>query len=1096
MNSTMKNKSTLRTTALHRLSKTARVLASCIVAQLALAAPAAFADTISSSVALRIGSIIAPDTGTLSLYNDGGGNVQRTFLNFNLGSYSGNSVTSDATMTLVAGIFGNFLTGVSLGTANSVWTQAGITWNNQPSITAIADATNPSGTFGSGNVTWTIPWYMLEKMATAGSGYNNGLGITSGAGSSQHFESNTSNGGQFPPTLTFSAATGASSTWNGGNGNWTDTANWAGSTVTQGINQAATINGGTAVNITMDANRSVGSLSFSGANHTISSGAGKLALNVTTGSPTISVETGRIATIGATVVGLDGLTKTSAGTLTLTGANTYTGATTLSAGTLSVGADNNLGAATNGITFSGGTLQVTGTALTSFGSHAVTFTSGASVGLDINNAANNFAVSQAITSGAGGLTKLGSGTLTLSGANTYTGSTTVNGGGLTLTPGGSIAAASNIQVNSGTLAISSRTLANNMVLNGGAVMVQASEDNVGTGGTITLSGGNVIHTFTASGTLVLPISVGSVSELIVGAGGGGGAGVYFNVYNAGGGGGKVLNLTGQALASGTTAVVVGAGGAGGDNASGTAGGASSIGGNTAAGGSGANDNNGTGGTSGSGMAGGVRNGSASGGGGGDSAAGATAANGSAGGNGGAGTVGTITGSFYGGGGGGSSQGTQGAGGVGGGGSGSSSNVGTTGTVNTGGGGGSGAAGGSGIAIVQYAYAAAGFGVVTLNGTVDLQSASTLDAAASGGLLDVTGLISTSTGSGGLTIASSNTSGGVVRFSSANTYVGNTTVNTGATLRMNTTNALPSGSGKGNLSLSGTLDLNAQATTSLNGLSGSGTIDNQTGAGTYALSVGSNDQTSTFDGVIKNTTGTLNLTKTGTGTQTLTGANTYSGTTTVNGGKLIVNGSISGSTTVNNGGTLGGGGTTGAVTVASGGTLAPGNSTGILSVASFNQNSGAHLAMQIGGTVAGFNTNGSDGYDRLIVNSTLSIAGNLDGTLLNGYLPTSATYNTGTNQLNLDGTTFYLVIGASSLSGTFANQQAPESLLTGFNTITFGGQEFAISYTANYNGGVNSSFSSGGHDIALMAIPEPQTWAMLLGGFGMLIGLQRMRRRSN
>ena len=256
------------------------------------------------------------------------------FLIFNLSSYGGKSVTSDATMTLTAGIYGNILTGVSLGTANSAWTQAGITWNNQPGLTPIAGATNPSGTFGSGPVTWTIPWYMVEKLATTGSGYNNGLGITSGVGSDQHFLSTASGGA---PTLTFSSTIAANGTWTGGNGNWTDSADWAGTTVAKGINQTATFNGGTAVDVAMDANFSVGSLSFSGANHTISSGSGMLALNVTTGSPTITVETGRAAAIGATLVGIDGLTKIGPGTLTLTGANTYGGSTMISGGILQIG---------------------------------------------------------------------------------------------------------------------------------------------------------------------------------------------------------------------------------------------------------------------------------------------------------------------------------------------------------------------------------------------------------------------------------------------------------------------------------------------------------------------------------------------------------------------------------------------------------------------------------------------------------------------------------------------------------------------------------------------------------------------------------------
>ena len=131
-----------------------------LAALLTLAASSAFADTVSSSADVRVISfnLNSNDVEALSLYNESSGtNTQRTFLNFDLSSYSGNSITTDATMTLTAGVFGNFLTGVSLGTANSAWTQAGITWSNQPSLTPITGATNPDGTFGSGPVTWTIP---------------------------------------------------------------------------------------------------------------------------------------------------------------------------------------------------------------------------------------------------------------------------------------------------------------------------------------------------------------------------------------------------------------------------------------------------------------------------------------------------------------------------------------------------------------------------------------------------------------------------------------------------------------------------------------------------------------------------------------------------------------------------------------------------------------------------------------------------------------------------------------------------------------------------------------------------------------------------
>src|SRR5205814_9307679 len=57
--------------------------------------------------------------------------------------------------------------------------------------------------------------------------------------------------------------------------------------------------------------------------------------------------------------------------------------------------------------------------------------------------------------------------------------------------------------------------------------------------------------------------------------------------------------------------------------------------------------------------------------------------------------------------------------------------------------------------------------------------------------------------------------------------------------------------------------------------------------TPTLTVGANGGGATFSGVLKNTAGTLSLTKAGSGTQTLTGtaANTFSGITTINAGEL-------------------------------------------------------------------------------------------------------------------------------------------------------------------------------------------------------------------
>jgi len=129
--------------------------------------------------------------------------------------------------------------------------------------------------------------------------------------------------------------------------------------------------------------------------------------------------------------------------------------------------------------------------------------------------------------------------------------------------------------------------------------------------------------------------------------------------------------------------------------------------------------------------------------------------------------------------------------------------------------------------------------------------------------------------------------GILNVTTANDYTGDTTISAG-TLQLGAANVIPGGAGKGNVSVAGTLDLNTFSET-VNGLSGSGTVDTLEG-GSPTFTVGNNDQTSTFSGTIKNTTGTLKLIKTGAGTLTLSGTNTYSGSTTISGGSISVSSS--------------------------------------------------------------------------------------------------------------------------------------------------------------------------------------------------------------
>lgn len=95
-------------------------------------------------------------------------------------------------------------------------------------------------------------------------------------------------------------------------------------------------------------------------------------------------------------------------------------------------------------------------------------------------------------------------------------------------------------------------------------------------------------------------------------------------------------------------------------------------------------------------------------------------------------------------------------------------------------------------------------------------------------------------------------------------------------------------GKGNLILSPSTTLLVRFGENINGLSGSGIIDSPAST-TKGLTVGNNDVTSQFDGVIQNGTGAIAPTKVGTGTLTLTGASIYSGATTIQNGAVQISG---------------------------------------------------------------------------------------------------------------------------------------------------------------------------------------------------------------
>src|SRR2546425_933880 len=146
--------------------------------------------------------------------------------------------------------------------------------------------------------------------------------------------------------------------------------------------------------------------------------------------------------------------------------------------------------------------------------------------------------------------------------------------------------------------------------------------------------------------------------------------------------------------------------------------------------------------------------------------------------------------------------------------------------------------------------------------------------------------------------------GTLIVSGANTYTGATAISAG-TLQLGATNAAPSGSA---VTVSGgaTFDLRGFSD-GIGSLAGAGTVTSGA-AGAVVLTAGGNNSSTTFSGVMQNGSGTVALTKTGTGTLTLSGANTYGGATTVRAGVLDVQnntalGATAGATTVAGGAAL-------------------------------------------------------------------------------------------------------------------------------------------------------------------------------------------------
>lgn len=336
---------------------------------------------------------------------------------------------------------------------------------------------------------------------------------------------------------------------NGGVGAWlvktgTGTLTLTGTNTYSG---GTTFSGGT-VSVSSDANLgdAAGGLTFNGGAFRVTGTAfTSTARTVTLGAGGGTFDVANAANtfaLSQVLTGTGGLNKTGAGTLTLSGINTYTGATTVSAGTLIIEGSVASSTITNNGTLnfnhtstagnaaiannsdqvfrdssSAGGATITNHGLLSFydtstaGGAALINHAGGTVdfsnstgpngdgklsagsiagagsyvlgGNELTVGSNNLSTEVVgVISGSGSLVKAGTGTLTLSGGNTYTGATTVNGS--TLAVNSSLTATSGITVNSGGALGGTGTVGSTTVNAGGA-----------------LAPGNSIGTLTVSGHL-------------------------------------------------------------------------------------------------------------------------------------------------------------------------------------------------------------------------------------------------------------------------------------------------------------------------------------------------------------------------------------------------------------------------------------------------------------------------------------------------------------------------------------------------------------------------------------------------------------------
>lgn len=267
-------------------------------------------------------------------------------------------------------------------------------------------------------------------------------------------------------------------------------------------------------------------------------------------------------------------------------------------------------------------------------------------------------------------------------------------------------------------------------------------------------------------------------------------------------------------------------------------------------------------------------------------------------------------------------------------------------------------------------------------------------------------ITESGGRQGLTFAGDST-GTAISLYGDNTYTGETTLSGTVQLRLMHANALGGTTlnftGPSTVPFDESVTGNAFTFGGLKGNKNFGLVNNATTPAPIALSVGANNQSTSFTGIMS---GSGSLRKIGSGTFTLTNAQAFTGATAIDAGTLQVNGSLSASSalTVASAATLAGSGTIGGlVTVLGGGIVAPGTSPGTLTMnAGLLLDATSLLAFELSSTNF---TVGSGINDLIVVNGNFTLDGLLDVSAIGGGDFSAVPDNTTWRLFNYAGGTF-------------------------------------------------------------------------------------------